>query len=108
MNATVKNVNYTPEMTAAMVEDYKAGVSVETIAERVGKTVRSVVAKLSREGVYEAKAKAAKKDGVTKADLIARIAALTGADEDVICSLEKATGVALKVVVKALEAKAAA
>ena len=50
-----KIVNYTPEQTLAMVADYQAGVSVETIAQNMGKTVRSVVAKLSREKVYIAK-----------------------------------------------------
>jgi len=53
---TTKAVNYTPEQTARMVADYQAGTSVETIAETFGKTVRSVVAKLSREKVYVAKA----------------------------------------------------
>lgn len=105
MNATVKNVNYTPELTAQVVADYKAGTSLEAIASATGKTVRSIVAKLSREGVYEAKAKVAKKDGVTKADLIARVAELTGQPEEVLGSLEKATSVALKAVITALEAR---
>lgn len=52
---TAKTVNYTPEQTAQMVADYQAGTTVETIAEALGKTVRSVVAKLSREKVYVAK-----------------------------------------------------
>ena len=46
---TAKTLNYTPEQTLKMVEDYKSGVSVETIAQELNKTVRSVVAKLSRE-----------------------------------------------------------
>ena len=50
-----KVVNYTPEQTLKMVADYQAGATVETIAESMGKTVRSVVAKLSREGVYQKK-----------------------------------------------------
>ena len=103
MNA--KTVNYTPEMTAEIVADYAAGNTLEAIAAKTGKTVRSIVAKLSREGVYHAKARVAKKDGVTKADLIARIAELTGQAPEVMDSLEKATGVALKAVVAALEAK---
>jgi predicted transcriptional regulator len=55
MEKTTKAVNYTAEQTAKMVADYSAGVTVETIAENLGKTVRSVVAKLSREKVYVAK-----------------------------------------------------
>lgn len=50
-----KTVNYTPEQTAKMLADYAGGVTVESIAESLGKTVRSVVAKLSREGVYRKK-----------------------------------------------------
>ena len=53
--ATAKAPNYSPEQTAQIVADYQAGVSVEQIAEKVGKTVRSIVAKLSREKVYIAK-----------------------------------------------------
>ena len=52
---TAKAVNYTAEQTAKMVADYKAGVTVEAIATELGKTVRSIVAKLSREKVYTAK-----------------------------------------------------
>ena len=102
---TTKTVNYTAEMTASMVADYAAGASVEAIAEKTGKTVRSVVAKLAREGVYKAKAEATKAARVKKDVLVARIAELVGRDEEVMASLEKATGVALTAVIEALEAK---
>lgn len=46
---TTKAVNYTAEQTVKMVTDYLAGVTTETIAIEMGKTVKSVVAKLSRE-----------------------------------------------------------
>ena len=48
----MKNINYTPEQTAQIIADYQAGKSVEIIADNLGKTVRSIVAKLSREKVY--------------------------------------------------------
>lgn len=54
--AAEKTVNYTPEMTAKVVAEYAAGATVEDLAESMGKSVRSIVAKLSREGVYKAKA----------------------------------------------------
>ena len=54
---TDKTVNYTPEQTAQLVAKYNDGVSVESLAEMFGKTTRSIVAKLSREGVYHAKSK---------------------------------------------------
>ena len=67
MNA--KTVNYTPEQTQKMINDYQAGVSVETIAENLGKTVRSIVAKLSREKVYIKKEYKTKTgESVTKKD----------------------------------------
>ena len=68
----MKNVNYTPEMTAQIVSDYEAGIAVEAIAETINKSVRSVRSKLVREGVYVAqpKAKARKKDEPTKKELL--------------------------------------
>ena len=78
-----KTVNYTPEQTASMIQDYAAGVTVESLAESMGKTVRSVVAKLSREGVYKPKAYVSKTGAaVIKKDNVA--------DElGVICSLSE-------------------
>jgi hypothetical protein len=68
----MKNVNYTPEMTAKIVDDYQAGVTVEQIADAIDKSVRSVRSKLVREGVYVAapKAKARKADEPTKKELL--------------------------------------
>ena len=65
-------VNYTPEMTAAIVDQYQAGASVDEIATDIGKSVRSVRSKLVREGVYVAKAKPAAKreNGPTKKELL--------------------------------------
>jgi hypothetical protein len=65
-------VNYTAELTAAIVDQYQNGVSVDEIATDIGKSVRSVRSKLVREGVYVAKAKpAAKRDnGPTKKELL--------------------------------------
>ena len=68
----MKNVNYTPEMTARIVDDYQAGITVEQIADSIEKSVRSVRSKLVREGVYVAapKAKARKADEPTKKELL--------------------------------------
>ena len=97
-------VNYTPEQTAKMVADYSAGVAVEQIALELGKTVRSVVAKLSREKVYKAKTyvsktgeKPVKKDA--HADAIGAILRLP---ENDIESLTKANKSALKAIFEAL------
>lgn len=102
---TVKTVNYTAEQTAKMIADYKAGVSVEAIATEVGRSVRSVVAKLAREQVYKAKGKeTAGKREMLKAEMVDEIAKLVGRDAEVLESLEKATGTALMAVLTALRA----
>jgi len=50
--ATEKIVNYTAKQTANVIEQYQNGITVEKIAESLGKTVRSVTMKLVREKVY--------------------------------------------------------
>lgn len=71
--ATEKRVNYTEAQTAAIIERYQAGETVETIAESIGKAVRSVRSKLVREGVYvaaEKPAAAKREEGPTKKELL--------------------------------------
>lgn len=90
-----KMVNYTAEQTAEIVHSYQAGQTVEAIAQRMGKTVRSIVAKLSREKVYVAKTKVAGAR-VTKAEMVGRIAAFVGVEATELASFEKATYEALE------------
>jgi len=94
---SVKAVNYTDEQVEVLVSGYKAGESVEALAAKIGKSVRSAVAKLSREGVYKAKAKASAEARVTKADLIEKIATKFGVASEKLESLEKATKEALEI-----------
>lgn len=102
--AATKVVNYTPEQTKQIVEDYTSGRPVEQIAEEMGKSVRSIVAKLSREGVYKKKEyvgktgeKPVKKD--VHADAIGAILQLPENDVD---SLTKANKSALRAIFEAL------
>ena len=105
--AATKTVNYTTEQTAELVSAYVANPSQETVemfAEKLGKSVRSVVAKLSREKVYVSKTyetkngeKPVKKDSV--ADAIGSILKLSEADTE---SLAKANKRALQAVFDAL------
>jgi hypothetical protein len=104
MKMTTKTLNYTPEQTTKMVADYQSGVTVEQIALNLGKTVRSVVAKLSREKVYVAKEyktktgePVVKKDSV--ADAIGAVLSLTEAEVE---SLTKANKTALTKIFSAL------
>jgi hypothetical protein len=102
-----KTVNYTPEQTVELVSAYTANPSQETVvmfAEKLGKSVRSIVAKLSREGVYKAKEyttkkgeKPVKKDSM--ADAIGAVLKLTEAETD---SLAKANKTALAKIFEAL------
>ena len=104
MEKTSKTVNYTPEQTLKMVADYTAGVSVDKIAETLGKSVRSVVAKLSREGVYKKKEYKTKTgEAVVKKDAHAdAIGAILRLHENDIESLTKANKSALKAIFEAL------
>ena len=92
-----KVVNYTPEQTMKMVADYQAGFTVEVIAESLGKTVRSVVAKLSREGVYQKKVYVSKtgEKPVKKDTTAEQIGVLVGLSEGEVDSLTKANKTAL-------------
>jgi len=99
-----KTINYTPEQTLKIVTDYQSGISVETLAETFGKTTRSIIAKLSREGVYQKKEyvsktgdKPVKKD--TVADAIGAILRLTESETE---SLTKANKTALNKIFNAL------
>ena len=101
---TSKAVNYTAEQAARVVADYKAGVTVEQIAATMGKSVRSIVAKLSREGVYEKKVYKTKTgEPVVKKDAHAdAIGAILRLPENDIESLTKANKSALKAIFEAL------
>jgi hypothetical protein len=101
---TEKAVNYTAEQTAKIIADYQAGVAVEQIAQAMGKTVRSIVAKLSREKVYVAKQYVSKTgEKPVKKDVTAdAIGAILRLSENDIESLTKANKSALKAIFDAL------
>lgn len=101
---TAKTVNYTAEQTAAIVSDYQSGVAVETIANAIGRSVRSVVAKLSHEGVYKVKERTTKNgDPIVKKDELAdKLADLAGLTEAEATSLAKANKTALAKIVALL------
>jgi len=101
---TTKNVNYTAEQTAKIVADYVAGATVENLAAELSKSVRSIVAKLSREGVYKAKEYKTKTGAaVVKKDAHAdAIGAILKLSENEIESLTKANKTALEKIFSAL------
>ena len=72
--------NYTEEMVETMVAGYTSNPSRETVeflAKEYGKSIRSIIAKLSREGVYIAQPRTTKNGNpiVRKADVVAKIGA---------------------------------
>ena len=75
----IRPKNYTDEMVAQMIKAYEANPSRDTVdmlAGEMGKSVRSVIAKLSREGVYVAQPKVTKSGEpvVRKTELVVEIA----------------------------------
>lgn len=96
---TERTQNYTEAQTLELVSEYKAGVAVEQLAAKLGKSTRSVVAKLSREGVYQAKAKATGQARVKKAELVEILAGVCGVPCEQFESLEKANQAVLEALV---------
>ena len=102
-----KVANYTEATAADMVERYSACETdearadmVETLSTELGKNVKSIRAKLVREGVYVAKAYVAKTGAKVerKGDIVQGIAKLLGCTEDQLGGLEKATKPALELI----------
>ena len=87
--------NYTSEQVELMIEAYSANPTRDTVddlAKTLDKSVKSIIGKLSREGVYQ-KAVYKTKTGeipVTKAQLVIDIATLLEIDSSKITGLEKA------------------
>ena len=103
--AAEKKVNYTEAQVAQMIADYQAGVTVEAIAESMGKAVRSVRSKLVREGVYvaaEKPAKAKREEGPTKKELMRELEAIAPFPVD---GLMNATKEAIQAVIDHLQPK---
>lgn len=109
--ATEKTVNYTPAQVEFMKATYDPKASAETrkaqvqaLADKFGKTTKSIVAKLVREGLY-AKAEYVTKAGekpVKKDDTADAIGKVLGLQENDTTSLAKATKPALAKIFSAL------
>lgn len=78
---------YSPEQTQLVVNEYKLGKTPKEIADQLNRSERSVIAKLSREGVYQSQPKPEPR--LRKVDLIAQIAALLGQAGENFDSFEK-------------------
>jgi len=91
--ATAKN--YSEKDVAFMLEAYNTEptrATVDMLAEKMGKNARSVIAKLSREGVYKAQPRVTKKGEpvVLKCEFVSRIEAALGIEVPTISKATKA------------------
>ena len=102
--------NYTEEQTIEMVEAYNCNPTrdtVEMLAEKYEKTIKSIIGKLSREGVYQRQSYKTKtgETPVTKEELVAEIATGLQMDADDLLGLEKSPKQVLKTILGKLEAQ---
>ena len=102
--------NYTDAQVEHMVEAYQAKpdrATVDMLAEDLDKSVKSIIGKLSREGVYQ-KAIYKTKSGevpMTKQEIILAMATSLGIDSSKIMGLEKAPKQDIKYLYTILETR---
>lgn len=89
------SVNYTEEQVNQMVTLYSANPTRETVeklSEDFDKSIKSIIGKLAREGVYKKTVYKTKtgEDPVTKKELVVELAELLVLDYSKIAGLEKA------------------
>jgi hypothetical protein len=89
-------MRYTKEQTEFIVTEYLENKDDETIiqqlAEKLDRNPRSIIGKLSREGVYEKKRYLSKtgEPPIRKKEILANICSLVGGNPEKIQTLEKA------------------
>ena len=101
------SVNYTEQQVQHMIEEYKNNPTretVENLAEELDKSVKSIIGKLSREGVYK-KTEYTTKTGekpITKLELVEDLALLLEIPITALAGLEKAPKTTLKALKEAI------
>ena len=93
MTEVTRTPNYTDEMVNAMVADYQDNPSKDTVAKlasEFNKSTRSIVAKLVREGVYQAAPRVTKTGApvIRKSEIVTQIQDALGVE---LLTLEKAS-----------------
>ena len=102
------SVNYTEEQVQYMKDLYSANPARETVeklSSEMGKSVKSIIGKLAREGVYQKVVYKTKtgEDPITKKQLVTEIAELLVVDYIKIAGLEKAPKADLKILHKEIK-----
>ena len=80
---------YTPEQEQQLLELYQRDTSVESISNTLNKSTRSIIAKLSRLGVYQSKFKTTG-PRLTKMQLVDELEDLLQLEPQTLHSVEKA------------------
>ena len=103
-------MKYTKEATDQIVELYRGGTAVNTIAQQFDVPERSVIAKLSSLGVYQKKSYTNKRGEVPvkKEVYLDQIAEQLHCNLEVLESLEKCNKNVLKMILEALTSKKSA
>ena len=101
------SVNYTPEQVEHMIEAYTKTPSretVENLAEELDKSIKSIIGKLSREGVYKKTVYKTKtgEDPETKKQIVEELAIWLDLKYETVAGLEKSPKVALKILREAI------
>jgi len=101
-------MNYNDQTTQYMLEKYTADPTrqtVEDLAEELSRSVKSIIGKLSREGVYRREIYKTKTGElpVTKVEIVADIADNLGIEAESLLGLEKAPKSTLKKLKESLE-----
>jgi|TARA_B110000879_G_scaffold68693_1_gene96151 hypothetical protein len=101
------SVNYTEEQVNLMVEAYKISPdrqTVEKLAESLNKSIKSIIGKLSREGVYKKTVYKTKTGDtpVTKKELVSELAEMLELKYDDLSGLEKSPKADLTTLVVAI------
>ena len=99
--------NYTEEMTQAIVEEYVNNPTPETVeflANMMERSKKSIIGKLSREGVYRREVYVSKtgEAPITKVEIVNNIAESLGLESATLAGLEKSPKAALRNLEKAV------
>ena len=100
-------MNYTEEQTQHIITEYKENPNrdtVEMLANELQKSVKSIIGKLSREGVYRREIYKTKSGElpVTKVEIVSNIADSLGIEVDSLLGLEKTPKATLKTLEEAI------
>ena len=94
-------VNYTEEQVAVMIEKYSNNPTRETVeflAQEMDKSIKSIIGKLSREGVYK-KTEYVTKTGekpITKVEIVETLEEKLGLPNQTLAGLEKSPKTVLR------------